>query len=316
MVLWICAALAAVAFALATTVRGETERTSTELDELRGYYLAAGAVDRAAVEILWSAVYTDQRKIKQGAAWIDYTFPSGVARVEFIPEAAKLNVNSIAPERLSRLLMALGVDPAHAAAITQGIVARRGGAADPNSALGGPSFSGPAASFQEIEELLAVRGVTPEVFYGTYVPADGNVGGTLDGTFSGQTRLIRRSGLVDCLSVYGTTGAVDANTADPAVLAALGMSPDGIQLLVRQRRIAWLNPATLGQLLPALGPAAGMLRLEGNSILTLRATAQVRLPNGKLSDMRRTVAAQVKYTPAGSDAPIHVLRWYDTTWTN
>ena len=48
MVLWISAALAAVAFSLANTVRGETDRTSTQLDEVRGYYLAAGAVDRAA----------------------------------------------------------------------------------------------------------------------------------------------------------------------------------------------------------------------------------------------------------------------------
>ena len=47
MVLWISAALAAVAFSLANTVRGETDRTSTELDEVRGYYLAVGAVDRA-----------------------------------------------------------------------------------------------------------------------------------------------------------------------------------------------------------------------------------------------------------------------------
>jgi len=52
MVLWISAALAAVAFSLANTVRGETDRTSTELDDIRGYYLATGAVDRAAVELL------------------------------------------------------------------------------------------------------------------------------------------------------------------------------------------------------------------------------------------------------------------------
>ena len=37
---------------------------------------------------------------------------------------------------------------------------------------------------------------------------------------------------------------------------------------------------------------------EGNSILTIRATARVKLANGQLSDMKRTVAAQVKYMPA------------------
>jgi type II secretory pathway component PulK len=151
MVLWICAALAAVAFAMATTVRGETDRTSTELDEIRGYYLASGAVDRAAVEVLWSANAGDQRKIKQGAAWVDYTFPTGAAHVELIPEASKLNVNSVPPERLMRLITALGVDPNQAQAVTQGIVARRGGPGVV-SAVPDPSFPTPGASFQEMED--------------------------------------------------------------------------------------------------------------------------------------------------------------------
>ena len=51
----------------------------------------------------------------------------------------------------------------------------------------------------------------------------------------------------------------------------------------------------------------------------MRATARVRAANGQLSDLKRTVAAQVKYMPAGYDSPIHILRWYDTTfstWSN
>jgi hypothetical protein len=42
----------------------------------------------------------------------------------------------------------------------------------------------------------------------------------------------------------------------------------------------------------------------------------MRLPDGQLSDMRRTVAAQVKYVPfASADRPYYVLRWYDTAWS-
>ena len=44
-------------------------------------------------------------------------------------------------------------------------------------------------------------------------------------------------------------------------------------------------------------------------------TARLRLPNGQYSDLRRTVAAQVKFMPDGFDAPIHVLRWYDAAWS-
>jgi len=64
------------------------------------------------------------------------------------------------------------------------------------------------------------------------------------------------------------------------------------------------------------GPAAASLRLEGHSIVTIRATARVRLPNGQLSDLKRSVAAVVKYMPKGYDSWIHILRWYDTAWSN
>ena len=309
MVLWISAALAAVAFSLANTVRGETDRTSTQLDEVRGYYLAAGAVDRAAVELLWSVSSQGERKIKQGSAWVDYSFPTGVAHVEFIPETAKLNINSVPPDRLVRLLTALGVESGPAIELARAIVIRRGGAPPGLSPSSGPSFPAPGASLQEVEELLSVKGITPELFYGTYVPTQGDPG-------PGEQRLIRRSGLVECLSVFGSENQVDANTADPAVLAALGLTPDGIQLLLRERRTAPLNTDRLGQLVPMLGSGAQFLRLEGNSILTIRATARVRLPNGQLSDMKRTVAAQVKYMPTTFPTPIHYLRWYDTTWSN
>jgi len=56
--------------------------------------------------------------------------------------------------------------------------------------------------------------------------------------------------------------------------------------------------------------------LEGNSSLTILATARARLANGQLSDMKRTVSALVKYMPSGYSTPIHILRWYDTTWSN
>ena len=46
-VLWLSLALSAIAFSLASTVRGETERTATAVDGIRAYYLATGAIERA-----------------------------------------------------------------------------------------------------------------------------------------------------------------------------------------------------------------------------------------------------------------------------
>ena len=117
-------------------------------------------------------------------------------------------------------------------------------------------------------------------------------------------------------SVYGSRDRVDVNTADPAVLAAIGLSPAAVQMILRERRVMWFTQARLDGIMGSLGNGGGQLRREGNSILTIRATARVKLANGQLSDLKRTVAAQVKYMPNGYDSPIHQLRWYDTTWSN
>ena len=307
-VLWIGAALAAVGFALANTVRGETERTSTTLDDLRSYYLATGAVDKAAVEVLWTRWGAEMR-IPRGVSRVEYQFPTGVAQVEIVPEAAKLDVNSATPDRLARMLGWLGVEPDGIGAIVESVMAWRAGQGASFSSIQAPTFPGRSASFQEIEELLLVRGITPELFYGTYVPAG-------DSPPPGQPRLVRRSGLIDCLSVFGSKGQVDANTADPGVLYALGAPEEGIRALLALRVAGPLDQAKLAPVLPLMGPAGPLLRTDGNSILNIRATGRVRLPNGQLSDLKRTVAAVVKYMPSGYDSPIHILRWYDTAFVN
>jgi general secretion pathway protein K len=307
-VLWLSAALGVIGFSLATTIRGETERMSTALDGLRSYYLAAAGVDRAAVEALWSVQNPAQRTIPDGATSVIYHFASGDVRVDFIPETAKLNVNRATIEDLTRLGMALGLDGVRADALAHAIDQARGtGAAGPIDLTPGPSFRPPAASLQEIEELLAVPGVTPELFYGTYAPQQDAAGGT---------HLARLPGLVDCLSVYGTGAQVDVNTASPAVLAAVGLSPAAIGVVLGRRAQGPIPVDQLGALSEAAGPSAGRLRVGGHSIITMRATARLRLDNGQLSSLRRTVAAMVKYMPQGYDAPIHILRWYDTAWSD
>src|ERR1700693_4465986 len=56
-VLWLTAALSAIAFTVANTVRAETERTSTAVDSLKAYYLATGAINRAIFRIEWGPGY-------------------------------------------------------------------------------------------------------------------------------------------------------------------------------------------------------------------------------------------------------------------
>jgi general secretion pathway protein K len=313
-VLWLSAALSAIAFSLAITVRGEIDRSSTAVDTLRAYYLAQGGVERAALELLWSQSQTEGRLIPKYSTEVLYHFASGDVRVELLPEASKLNVNRETPEVLDRLLMALGVDPGRAAEIVMAIADWRslspgGGLLDGYYSGRTPSFLPPHASFQEIEELLQVKGVTPDIYYGTYAPGAPQ-------SLGGPAPLVRRPGLADCLSVYGARGGVDVNTANPAVLAAVGVPAGAIEAIVQRRRAAPFTSQQLAGFVSSAGIASVPLRVEGNSMLTIRATAWLRAANGQPSDLRRTVAAQVKYMPSNADAPIHFLRWYETAWSN
>ena len=52
------------------------------------------------------------------------------------------------------------------------------------------------------------------------------------------------------------------------------------------------------------------------TIDALRATARMKLPDGRLDDLRRTVSATVKFLDPGKwDPPYHILRWYDDAWS-
>src|SRR5215469_5887824 len=121
-VLWVTAALAAISFSLASTVRGETDRTSTAVDGLRAYYLAAGSIHRAIYEVLWSVENPAKRLIPRFSTHVDYEFPTGQVHVDLIPETAKLDVNTTPAEELYRLCVAMGLDPERAREIALAIV--------------------------------------------------------------------------------------------------------------------------------------------------------------------------------------------------
>lgn len=308
MVMWLSAALSAIAFSVATRVRGETERTSTEVDSVRSYYVATGAIERALLWIQWGPGHRGPDGtplyFNPPMPRMHFEFPAGLADVELIPETSKLDINRVGPDELGRLLLALGVAPERAQTILAGIVDWRsptpGGsfsAFDQYYLSLTPSFRSRHSSFEEIEELLLIRGMTPDIFHGRYER-------------DAQGALIPHAGLKDCVTVYGGPGPLDVNTVEPAVMEAVGVPPDVAASLVQLRRQMPIRSAQ--QLLPfTQSPAMGRIGLGSSSFLTLRATASVRLPNGQLSDLRRSVSALVAFVGNEYNPPYHILRWYD-----
>jgi general secretion pathway protein K len=234
-----------------------------------------------------------------------FVFPSGDAAVEIIPAASRLNLNGANEDDLFRLLLALGAEPAQAKDIAMAIIDWRSPSQGPSFfdrhyLSMTPSFRARHTSFEEVEEVLLVRGMTPELFYGSYVRDP-------------EGRLVRRSGLRDCVSPYGATSTFDVNTADPALLVSIGINPAAVQQLVARRRMMpFRSMAELEPFRQFAGPAAHRLGIGGVSIYTLRATARHRLENGQLAEGRRSVAATVKYFGPLVTPPFQILRWHDS----
>jgi len=299
-VLWLTAALGAIGLAVANNVRGETERSATNRDDARAYFLAKGSVERTMLHMLWGPNF-----YRMGQPAMDFTFPDGEAHVDIIPESSKLSANTARPEELVRLLMALGQPEDSAIQIATAIIDWRTpsptgqGPFDAFYLAQVPSFLPRHASFREEEELLLVRGVTPDLYYGT----------SLDGS---------RAGLRDCLSAYAAGGSIDINTARIESMIAVGISPEDAAAIVTRRAARPIfDYQELGQIQLSLGLAGSHLRIGGNTMFTLRATARLRQPDGKMSDLRRSVAALVKRwdtpNPENKNPGFEVVRWYDRT---
>jgi general secretion pathway protein K len=306
-VLWLSAALAAIAFSLASTVRGELERSSTQFEGMQAYYLAAGGLDRALVYMQWGPRFQEggvgARYYSPGTPRLQFTFPAGEAIVDIMPESSRINVNRAPPAEILGLLSALGVEPERAAEITQAILDWRtvppdGGMTDFDRYYLSltPSFPSRHASFLEKEELLLVKGMTPDLYYGSFERDP-------------QGKLRPVGGLADCVTVLGDAGPVDVNTAPPAVLAALGLSPREVDALVQARRV---EPIRSVDHLRALGlpdPVMARLGIGGDMIYALQATGRRRAPDGRISDAVRSVGATVRLVGGAADNACQILRW-------
>ena len=111
-----------------------------------------------------------------------------------------------------------------------------------------PTFRARHASLEETEELLLVKGMTPELYHGSYIR-------------DAAGRLQPRAGLKDCVSVYGSGGPFDINSVQPAIMATIGISPE-VVTAIQQRRYAnpFRNGAEIAELAAFGGP--GISRLD------------------------------------------------------
>ena len=138
-------------------------------------------------------------------------------------------------------------------------------------------FSGPACVIPTSEELLLVRGMTPELFYGCWMDLGP------DGS------RIWHSGLRDCVITLAARNVLRRKHRCAAAVGFLGAAPASIQQPPLWRNRTPIHAVTdVANLFPE--EVMTHLTVGGGVALTLRATARVRLPNGGFSDLKRTVS--------------------------
>lgn len=312
-VLWLTAALSAIAFSIADTVRAETERGISTQESIRAYYLARGAVERTLYQIRNSNDGSGGSPAERfaGRRRLYFQEEFGDTLVELISENGKLPLRGLNASVFHSILLSLGETPESASAIVEQAFSGSAIPLAPNlqNSLQTSSFRLPLASMENVEELLLVPGITSELLYGRYSRMP-------DG------RLINLGGLIDCVSphILASQG-LDPFSVHPTLLVALGMDPASARQFGEIRRQSF-DPAVVVNQLQTMrvGTGSAAMRADLGDVFQIRATARVRTPNGTLSETRRTVSLLIKYTTPNFRymwiSPWTHLRWYDQAFSD
>jgi general secretion pathway protein K len=196
-VLWTLAFLSLIGAALVSTSRQDTQRARNLVDGAAAEAAADGAVQQAIFALL------DPSARRWRADGLPHLIRSGQNRIEvrIESESSKVNPNFASVELLRAVMMELGVASSVASSLaaaiadwrTQGEQPLPQGAKAPQYAAAGRDYAPPGASFESLDELGAVLGMTPE--------------------------LLAR--LRPHLTLYSDADP-DGSTTDPVVAAALG----------------------------------------------------------------------------------------------
>jgi len=257
-VLWVLAFLMFIVVEFAFSMRVETETVRNLKDETAARYLALAGINMGLAELAADydiILLNEDKKLvfgKQeanGLSTLDVKreFAMGDGRVRYIieDEEAKVNLNTASRKQIKELLRLTGLEVTTRDVVADSILDWRdknhsfhfngaeddyyGSLPNPYGAMDGP--------FENVEELLLVKGVTPEMFYGTgKVPPE-----LIAFQDSLSSRYERQyTGLAPYVTVKGE-GKVNLNTADPTVLDAMLGKGKSMEITLRRETEGYFN---------------------------------------------------------------------------
>jgi len=268
MVLWIIAGLSVIVLEFCFGMRTEVHITNHYKEELQLYEMAKGGVYRAIVELIYKQDPRIQQKRKaldseelkpEEKEWITdgrpylLFFDQGRCEIKVMGEDGKVNINIVSESLLRKIIGNLGLEGEERDIIVDSIMDWRdpddfyrlnGAENDYYRSLSEPyeCKNGPLDS---LEELLLVRGITPQLFDGIKMKEEEDKE--------------ERVGLKHIFSIYASGEQLDINSASPLVMRiVLGIPKEMVQLISKAREEKpFENQMDLLRRVPELNPFMG-----------------------------------------------------------
>ena len=230
LVLWVLTILMVIVMSFSYMTRTETYATLSFKEGIENKFLAEAGIERGIMELFYRNHYKDQIvEIDNLGVWKTDGSPyegqidAGSYTVKIVDESGKVDINTTSDVVLKNLLMNMGIRMEDADTITDSIMDWKdsddlhrlhGAESDFYMSLPNP-YKAKNARFDTIEELLLVKGMTPDILYGTP----------------------ERTGIMLFLTVKANSNTININAAPKEVLAAIpGSSPEIADSIISYRQ--------------------------------------------------------------------------------
>jgi general secretion pathway protein K len=289
--LWILIALSVIAMSFSRESHVEVRATRNAQSLESAYFAARAGISATIFQLIQkraagtqTATATDTidpldlgvlRGIYNGSNW----------EVNFWEESGKINVNTVNEQQLVTLCEAVGIGENEALIIAESILDWRD--ADSNPMTNGaetndwystldPPYKAKNANLDTIEELLLIRGVTPDYFFGHAERAE-------DGS------IVYMYGLSRYLTAYSSNQQINVNFAElPALESIPGISPETALSIYERRKVQpFKNMSDLTSSISSIGTATQYMTTNSSYLYTFIASGQAQ--NSKAKRIIRAV---------------------------
>lgn len=238
-VLWILTIIMVIVFSFSFATRTDVLSTMAFKDGIERRFISEAGIERGIMEILYRKKHMAEEDIwkTDGTVYQDI-IGDGYYRVRILDESGKVNINTASDIILRNLFLNIGISNKEVDAIVDCIMDWKdkddfyrlnGAESSYYRSLPNP-YEAKNAKFDTMEELLMVKGISPEILYG-----------------SGE-----KKGIIDFITVYSQTNTINVNAAPKEVLLAIpGMTEKIADSIISYRKQKEIR--NLGEIQAILG---------------------------------------------------------------